>query len=156
MILHLLRHAKTEQFSKSGKDFDRHLMSKGIKQTIELELFFLNKQLDNVTIHVSSAKRTIQTAQLVFPSEEFDCSKDLYLAGAEKLFQYVCALKSTKNVFLIGHNDGLSELASYLSGENIHLRTAEYLAIEFSCKKSSEISMHTGTIIETFRPQINS
>lgn len=55
--LHVLRHAKTEQFSPTGKDFDRSLMKKGLRQRDDLAVFFKKVNQVNV-VWCSSATRT--------------------------------------------------------------------------------------------------
>ncbi len=153
MILHLLRHAKTEKLASSGKDFDRNLAQKGILQSQQLVNYFSQKSLKNTTIYVSAANRTVQTANLIFPNNNLQICRDLYLASAQQILAFLNTLQSTSDLFVIGHNEGISELASYLLGENIHLQTAGYLAISFSCANSAEISKQTGTILQTFRPE---
>ena len=39
MKLHLLRHAKTNQISPTGKDFDRELLPRGYEQIAELKQY---------------------------------------------------------------------------------------------------------------------
>ena len=136
MILHLLRHAKTEKFAVTGKDYDRPLASKGI--------------------HVSAANRTQETAKTIFPEYTLHFCKELYLASSQELLQYINKLSTSNDLFLIGHNEGLSELATSLIGENILLKTASYLAITFDCKNSAEISRHNGMILHLYRPEIMS
>jgi phosphohistidine phosphatase len=81
--------------------------------------------------------------------------KELYLAGLEELLQFIWNLKSQKDIFIIGHNEGLSELASYLSGSFIHLKTCGYIQLEFVCESSEEMSKDCGIIRESFRPEVS-
>lgn len=156
MILHLLRHAKTEKFAVTGKDYDRPLASKGILQAENLKLALANTITKNVEVHVSAANRTQETAKTIFPEYTLHFCKELYLASSQELLQYINQLSTSNDLFLIGHNEGLSELATSLIGENILLKTASYLAITFDCKNSAEISRHNGTILHLYRPEIMS
>lgn len=158
MKLHLLRHAKTEKFSSSGKDFDRKLMEKGIRQSTEMFKFLETKSFENTNLYCSAAQRTKETYELVCSKlklNHISFHQDLYLAGLEELLQFIWNLKSQKNIFIIGHNEGLSELASYLSGSNIQLKTCGYIQLEFECESSEEISKDCGIIRESYRPEVS-
>ncbi len=154
MILHLLRHAKTEKYAVSGKDFDRNLAEKGLLQIHCLKEYFAKEKMGVFSLFVSAANRTLQTAAGVFPDAHPHVYNELYLASGAQLLKFVNALETKEDVFLIGHNEGISEFASSLIGESVHLQTSGYVAIEFSCKNSAEISSQTGRIIKSFRPEI--
>lgn len=154
MILHLLRHAKTEKFADSGKDFDRNLAKKGHDQIQHLKNYFLEEKVEGFSIFASAANRTVQTATLVFPGHQLQLLKELYLASSSQLLHFVNSLETNEDIFLIGHNEGISEFASLVVGEPIHLQTSGYVAIKFSCDNSAEISRQTGSIIKAFRPKI--
>ena len=158
MKLHLLRHAKTEKFSSSGKDFDRKLMEKGIRQSTEMFKFLETKSFENTNLYCSAAQRTKETYELVCSKlklNHISFHQELYLAGLEDLLQFIWNLKSQKNIFIIGHNEGLSELASYLSGSNIQLKTCGYLQLEFLSESSEEMSKDCGIIRESYRPEVS-
>jgi len=156
--IHLLRHAKTEKFSSSDKDFDRKLMEKGIRQSSEMFKFLESKSFENTNLYYSSAQRTKETFDLVCSNIKFNqvsFHKELYLAGLEDLLQFIWNLKSKNDIFIIGHNEGLSELASYFSDSFIHLKTCGYIQLEFNCESSEEISKDCGIIRESYRPEVS-
>lgn len=158
MKLHLLRHAKTEKFSSSGKDFDRELMEKGIRQSAEMFKFLEPQSFENTNLYCSAARRTKETFDLLCSKFKFNkvtYHHELYLAGLEELLRFIWNLKSQKDIFILGHNEGLSELASYLSGSNIYLKTCGYLQLEFDCSSSEEISRDCGIILESYRPEVS-
>ena len=158
MKLHLLRHAKTEKFSSSGKDFDRKLMVKGILQSNEMMNFLENQKFENTDLYSSAAQRTKETYELVcskFKINHISFHQELYLAGLNELLQFIWNLKSQKDIFIIGHNEGLSELASYLSGSFNHLKTCGYIQLEFECESSEEMSKDCGIICESYRPEVS-
>ncbi len=158
MKLHLLRHAKTESLSSSGIDYDRKLMKNGIWQSSELLKFLGLKLFDNTNLYCSSAQRTEDTFNLVcskFTFNQVSFLRELYLANLEDLLQLIWNLKSRKDIFIIGHNEGLSDLASYLCGQEIHLKTCAYLQLEFECETSEEISKDCGIILESYRPEVS-
>jgi phosphohistidine phosphatase SixA len=77
------------------------------------------------------------------------------LAGLEDLLQFIWNLKTQNDLFIIGHNEGLSELVSYFSGSFIHLKTCGYIQLEFECESSEEKSKDCGIIRESFRPEVS-
>ncbi|MFM7683765.1 MAG: SixA phosphatase family protein, partial [Bacteroidota bacterium] len=143
MKIHLLRHSKTEKISSTGKDFDRKLMEKGVRQSSEMLKFLELKSFENTNLYYSSAQRTKETFDLAcskFKFNQISFHRELYLAGLEELLHFIWNLKIQNDIFIIGHNEGLSELASYLSGSFIHLKTSGYIQLEFACESSEEIS----------------
>ena len=155
MKIHLLRHAKTEQFSANGKDFDRELAQKGKLQCQHLNHFFKSFDLRNISFLISSAKRTSQTFHSTFSKNcKTQFLENLYLAPQEELLRAIVKETSNEDVFLIGHNEGISDLASYLSGKSLHLKTAEYICLAFDVPTSDYVSGGIGEIITQYRPYL--
>lgn len=157
MKLHLLRHAKTEKKAISGRDFDRSLMEKGCRQAKEIAKFLENKNWNNTLLFCSEAKRTRETFAEIEKCASFNevsYKHNLYLAETKELLDFIWKLNSKQDLFILGHNDGLSELASYFSGEEILLKTCAYICIAFEAISSAELSRATGIIVETFRPEV--
>lgn len=157
--LHILRHAKTESQNPSIKDFDRKLVTKGENQAKEIAAFF-DANLPICKTFCSTARRTRQTAKLIQDSVpsvidkfgKIDFVDGLYLASKDYLFQFVTAKSEAENMLIIGHNEGISDLVSYLTGEFTSLSTSEYVCISFDCDAWSEISFESGKITNRFRP----
>ncbi|MEN9999012.1 MAG: hypothetical protein RI922_2002 [Bacteroidota bacterium] len=157
MKIHLLRHAKTEQLSKSGKDFDRNLMERGILQSKEMATFLTNNKLQGMEIWCSTAKRTRQTFSYLTDAlqpAKLSFIDDLYLCEQEEFLSKLWNLNQSNDLFIIGHNDGLSDLATYFADELIHLSTCEYICFSFNADSWMEISQGTGTIEQRFRPSV--
>jgi len=154
MKLHIIRHAKTDSYSSTGKDIDRPLLPEGIKQANELREYF-NTVNEIETIWCSEARRTKQTAEIVLndthPAPEYE--HDLYLASKQTMLQLLWNFKSAGDLLIIGHNFGISDLTHYLTGEYVQLETAEYVCIEFNCDSWTETSMGTGTIVDRYHPK---
>ena len=160
--LYILRHAKTDQFSKTGKDFDRELLPKGKRQVKELNRFFGKYVFEKpFEIWVSPAKRTQQTfngvkeplessgkvASISFPDE-------LYLAEREQFFEKIINHSSDNDLLIIGHNSGISDLAAYLTEQAVELRTGEFIQLVFECSDWKEISRGSAVIAYRFRPEV--
>ena len=155
MKIHLLRHAKTEPFSATGKDFDRQLAHKGLQQCVELKKYFKNLDATNTIFLVSTANRTQQTYLKSFSEiPSLKSLKELYLASSHELLAVINSEKTFKDIFIIGHNEGISELASYLSGQDIHMKTAQYLCLECEVPSSEFISGNLGVLCAKFRPEV--
>lgn len=159
-MIHLLiqRHAKTEPFSESGKDFDRKLLKKGINQAIELGKFYHENKIDSSQIYCSTAARTRQTALYIQNHHAFSSKIQfidaLYLCDKQDLLSFIWAQDHGEDVLILGHNDGISDLASYFTDDYIELKTGEFLQIDFDFDSWKEISKGLGKISKRYRPDI--
>jgi phosphohistidine phosphatase len=151
MELILIRHAKAENVSQSGKDFDRGLSDKGKEQVKLLATHLTNKLNTIQEVHVSSAKRTRKTYKgiedLLPVKAEFN--ETLYLASFKVLLDFICQKRTNKQLVLIGHNEGLSQLASYLLDEDIHMSTAACLHLKFEVDDWTLCSRGTARLVES-------
>ncbi len=153
--LHLIRHAKAAVNSKSGSDIDRQLAPKGIRQLLSLQDYLQKSEHQVSEIYVSSAKRTRETYNGI--KDHFKCvvhfKNELYLASLQELHQLVSGINDNhKSILIIGHNGGLSELASYYAGDHIQLPTCAYIHLVFDLDSWDLISPETGRIIESYFP----
>jgi phosphohistidine phosphatase len=154
MKLHLLRHAKTNQVSPTGKDFDRELLPRGYEQITELKLFMKENPIAPTTILCSSATRTRQTlAEMkgLWPNADIQYHDELYLAEKEEILILICAQNTSNELLVVGHNEGLSELAMNLARPPHLLKTCGFVSMEFPLETSAYISKDTGSILSTFR-----
>ena len=150
MILHFLRHAKTNQVSPTGSDFDRELLPRGYEQLKEFKSKLADQPITVTRVFCSSAQRTRQTWTEIadlFPNATISFHDELYLASQQTLLNFLTKQQSTETILLIGHNEGLSDLASYLTGSDLHLKTCGYLQLSFPFDHSGFISANTGTSI---------
>lgn len=157
MKLHLIRHAKTDPTSISGKDFDRKLLPKGIIQANVLGYYLTAKLVRPFETFCSSAIRTKETLtilQSILDLGKIHLLDDLYLSDREVYLKILWELKHDKDILFIGHNDGISEFASYLLDEDLSMKTSGYLCIEFTAKGWEEVSRGTGKLLSEFRPAV--
>jgi len=155
MKLHLIRHAKTEQFSPTGKDFDRELMKRGRKQCVELNQFLVNQDLKDTLVFCSSADRTKETLSYLmtnFSNENCFFDKELYLCSLKFYLEFLWKINHEKDIMLIGHNFGISDLANYFLDSEIEMRTAEYLLVSLPFDSWNETSGATGSLTLQYRP----
>lgn len=157
MKLHILRHAKTQAVAPSNKDFDRKLLPKGIAQANEMGHFLNEKLSRKITVHCSSSERTRQTASIVqsrFEFRDIRFSDRLYHADLNTLLDFIWSQEGKEDFLLIGHNEGISDLATYLTDKFISLKTCEYICIEFDADSWKEVSRGLGSEVDSFRPEI--
>ena len=157
MTLYLIRHAKTEKTATSGNDFDRKLAEKGHLQAEKLNEFIAKFDFSNVDIWCSNALRTKQTLSYIdthFPSTNIEFKNELYLASSAEIKELIWNTESDKDLLIIGHNEGISDIASYFLGEDIHLKTATIIQISFEAKSRQEWSAELGRMKSVFRPEL--
>jgi phosphohistidine phosphatase len=154
--LMLLRHAKTEKQSDTGLDFDRQLAAKGQVQAKAMAAHLTNIDLSDTAVLCSDAKRTLETFDFLRQQNELTSlmlHPDLYLADRETLLSQLCKQQGDFTILLIGHNDGISDLASYLTDTYVHLSTCTLFTLDVHADDWSEITQGSCTISEMFRPE---
>ena len=146
LTLFLIRHADAEIHSTTGKDINRCLSLKGKKQCVELKSRIENYDWSNVDFYVSPSERTKQTFHFIF--QDYVCSyhNELYLASAENLLTFINKLNSSKPICIVSHNEGISALASLLTGQRILMNTASFLELRFDFESTEYISAETAMI----------
>jgi phosphohistidine phosphatase len=120
----LLRHAKAESVSSSGRDFDRGLTERGHRDAAIMGRVLAQFGYVPDLALISTARRAMETWDGVapaFPAAKVEEDRGLYLASREQLAeaaQAAQAAQSAGSVMIIGHNPGLHELALMLAGAN--------------------------------------
>ncbi len=150
MKLHLIRHAKALQPVLNENDFDRALADRGIKQATALGAYLKEK---NVTCEVwcSDAVRTRETLAIIEQQNKFDSITffdEFYLCSKETFLEKLWLDSSAKDVIIVGHNFGISDLANYFLDDMLEMRTCEYICIEFKTEKRNETSRDAGVIVD--------
>jgi phosphohistidine phosphatase len=124
-----MRHAKSDWSSPGLSDHDRQLNARGCRAAPLMADFLLKQGLQADVILVSSAVRAQQTLERLRPTWSSEAVvwtvPSLYLASPEEITKQIHGLHdSWHRAMVIGHNPGLSALASQLSGQAIELPTA--------------------------------
>jgi phosphohistidine phosphatase len=154
VTIHFLRHAKTNQHSPTGRDFDRELLPRGYEQLNELQAKITTQPLSISHVFCSSAQRTRQTLSQIsefFPDATISFHDELYLASKSELLHFITQQKSSEEILIIGHNEGLSDLVSYLTDTDIQLKTCGYIQVSFPFDHSGYLSSGTGSVVDRFR-----
>lgn len=152
----LLRHAKSDWTNNELLDYDRPLNKRGKKDALLMSKLFKEKLSNIDAIYSSTALRAEQTTlvflnELNVKNEAIYWKKEIYDYHYEvyKLLKILSAFENCfQQVLFVGHNPGISELASYLCGEpNISMPTCSILKIELQIENWDEISANCGNCI---------
>ncbi len=139
----LMRHADSEWARAGQSDYDRSLSADGVKGIPAVAKWMSGSDYVPSIILASGATRTRQTANVLI--QQWDkkpvliTTDDLYLAGPETIERVIhrdsCDLHS---LMLIGHNPGLSYLASALADQVIQMPTAGVMVFDVSVDRWSD------------------
>ncbi|MDF3027507.1 MAG: putative phosphohistidine phosphatase, SixA [Fluviicola sp.] len=159
LTLNLIRHAKTQQISPTGNDYDRELLAKGISQANVLGNYLQTHHISLGKVVCSSAVRTQQTKSIICQHLTERCNseltKELYDASHYEMIRVITDHgKNEPIVTLVGHNEGISQLASYLSGEIIPLRTSEMVSLAIPFESWDYLSEGIAAVIFQYRPEV--
>lgn len=117
----LVRHAKTEADSKTGKDFDRRLTERGHNDAIKMSQFLLNEKVQIDVLVTSTAKRAVETAghfYKAYKEEDVEMIEqtELYNAAPANYYAVIENLSNNyKKAALFAHNPGITEMANHLA-----------------------------------------
>ena len=120
MKLWILRHARAEPHSESGRDRDRALSPAGRRCCVHLNrILATSERSPPRRILVSPAVRTRETAALALrglkvPAPELTPS--MWLADAAQLIDLI-ETHAGDSLMLVGHNPGLETLVEHVGGQ---------------------------------------
>jgi phosphohistidine phosphatase len=121
----VMRHAKTEEQKPGQKDYDRNLTERGRNDAMLMATILKEKGIMPKIIIASSANRTIQTAEIVaktlnYEIDKIQLSQTLYMSDSRRLANTVEALDvDIESCLIIAHNPGISEFAFDLNRASI-------------------------------------
>ncbi len=135
--LTLLRHAKSSWKDPGLDDFDRPLNQRGERDAPVMGRRLKARGARPSLILTSPAKRAQRTARLIaeaigYPVEFLQREAELYLAEPKTILEVVAReAESFNDVFVCGHNPGMTDLANRLSGVRIdNVPTCGIVALE--------------------------
>tara|TARA_B110000046_G_scaffold28052_1_gene28731 strand:+ start:25859 stop:26350 length:492 start_codon:yes stop_codon:yes gene_type:complete len=148
--LYIVRHAKSSWVNAQLKDFDRPLNDRGLAAASEMGDRLLKAGIFPDVIISSPALQALTTAKLIANrfKNKIDIieESELYQASTFLLLNIVNRLSDKfDNVFLVGHNPGLTDFAEYLSNEQFgNIQTASLVGIQFDFDSLDLVSSSTG------------
>lgn len=137
----LIRHAKSSWENSELSDKERPLNKRGYEDSPFMGEILHKKKVKIDKIFSSSAIRARQTIELIakkinYPIEKIVFDDRLYHASRRDLINFITEIDNNyETIALVGHNPGLSDLASYLLDDfNDDLPTCSILAISGNCQ----------------------
>ncbi|MBI3133924.1 MAG: histidine phosphatase family protein [Bacteroidetes bacterium] len=155
----LLRHGKAIKNQSDTDDFSRHLNREGTAQVNQVGFILRSQNRDIGQIISSGATRALETAEIInhfmgVGKVEYDDA--LYLTDKTTILHKLCTTGKAKVLLYVGHNNGISDLASYLTGLNIEMSTSELITIMFDATDWKMITGHSGKLVNRLVPDIYS
>jgi len=170
--LMLLRHAKTEPDTPSGRDQDRRLDGRGHRDATEIGGWIGRHPPFPTLVLVSPAMRALQTWALAWEAMKdlvaeprVELTAGLYGADASQLLQIIRSTSQAdpKQMMIVGHNPGMHELAVALMGHGEaeardalagNLPTAGLAIFDVEIDDWSEIAVHQGRLARFVSPKL--
>ena len=168
----VLRHAKTERDSPTGRDFDRRLDERGQQDAHEIGKYLADNRLSPDLVLVSPAVRARETWSLVAPhlkkSAEMIFEPDLYGAEVSELLRVIAAASGRaadpklETLMVVAHNPGLHELSLILIAATetpeqreltCNLPTSGVTVIDFTFEDWGDIAPRAGTLERFVSPR---
>ncbi|MEN8130184.1 MAG: histidine phosphatase family protein [Pseudomonadota bacterium] len=123
--LTIVRHAKSSWKYPELDDFDRPLNNRGKTDAPLTGRRLKELEISPDLIITSSANRALTTAKVIakmigYPKKKLVADKQVYMADSEDVLTVLRQVNdANKDVFIIGHNPTLTDLANELTGEYI-------------------------------------
>lgn len=157
--LFLLRHGKATKFIDDESDFMRPLNKQGTAQVNQIGYILRQNKTMVEQIISSDAQRTAETAEIVnfyLKLKQIEYKNDLYLANYGVIMHQIGLVGKNKNLLYVGHNNGISDLASYLTGKQISMSTSHLVEIHFNLDSWQEITKDSGIFVSEIIPEVHS
>ena len=163
--LFLLRHCEAYHFEENKSDHEKQLNENGIKCARLLKNWFEKKDIVLDYVLVSSANRTLTTANIIFSNYENKIyqKKELYLCDYKEILKEVKLLDNNFNsVVIVGHEPSISEslkfLTSYCRPDLDYVTKSLYptgglSVINFNVTNWNKIDEKTGILDAFITPQ---
>ncbi len=152
----ILRHAKAKPEDAATTDHERPLAERGLRDARRVGEWLASEALVPDAILTSTAVRAKTTAEIVRSALGADLplklESSLYLASPDR---YLAALRGWPDdeacVLVVGHNPGLEELVTRVSGVREALATASLAHVRFPVRSWSELPQSPGGVLVSLR-----
>ena len=166
-VLTLLRHAKSGWDDPVARDFDRPLNKRGRRAAATVGRALRAEAIEFDAIIASPAVRVVETLQEVSQGYGRPLAPvhdpDLYLASPAVLLDRIQRVgDGVGRLLVVGHNPGMEQLATLLSGADrsgslaeleIKFPTATIAVIELDVDRWADVAKGSGTLIRFLRPR---
>lgn len=145
--LYLLRHAKSSWEFDNLSDHDRPLNNRGRNDAPLMGEQLARRNITPDLIVSSPAVRALTTATLVakeidYPLEKIVVKERVYHADQKQLLEVIRETPpEVEELLLVGHNDGLTDLANFLSPTPLdNVPTAGVVSLSFDVSSWRQVS----------------
>ena len=152
--LYLIRHAKSSWSNPDLDDFARTLNKRGKEDCSEMAARLGRAGICPDFIAASPAKRAKKTAVCMAKGTGYDKDSiryydELYLGTVSYHLELIEKLFSSVDVlFLVGHNNTMTELAEYLTGSQLgNVPTCGIVAVEYADPQGFSAQAGAGKIV---------
>jgi phosphohistidine phosphatase len=170
--LMLLRHAKTENDSPSGRDQDRRLDERGCRDAAEIGSWIGGHPPAPDSVLVSPAIRAHQTWEIAWqamkhlvPQPQVELLPDLYGADPAQLLLAIrmASASDPQRLMVVGHNPGMHGLALALAGSGDvagrkaladNLPTSGLAIFDFAVDDWNDVSFRRGKLVLFVSPKL--
>jgi phosphohistidine phosphatase SixA len=156
MRLYIVRHAKAEPDSETGRDADRPLRPRGHRQAESLGAFFAAESPSPAMVLSSPYLRARETAEHIWSALDLFPQFDDRLAAERTLDDYLDVLRDLSgapSAVIVGHNPLVARLvAALLEGPTAppaRHETARVVALDLD----PDADLGEATLVDTFRPE---
>ena len=156
----VLRHAKSSWNDSALDDHARPLNERGRRDGPRMGRLVREHRLTPDIIMSSDAVRARRTAEAVAKAARYAgeilLDRRLYIASRPGIVAVLRTVRETKagTVMIVGHNPGLEELVTQLTGEQQDLPTAALAQIGLPIDRWRDLKMSTrGTLLGLWRPK---
>ncbi len=151
--LTILRHAKSSWEFPELTDFERPLNKRGKNDAPAMGQRLAARAISPDLIVTSPAKRALKTAKVVagaigYPKKKLVTDERVYMADVDELMSVLHKIENNyKDVFLVGHNPGMTDLVNDLIDESIiNLPTCGVVRAKFDIKTWKALKKGTGKL----------
>lgn len=155
----VLRHAKSSWRDTTLEDHERPLNKRGERDAPRIGKLLRQERLTPALIISSNAVRTRMTAKAVAEAAhyagEIRVDPRLYLASATDILTVLRSVDTeVGTVMIVGHNPGLEELVTELTGKQEPVPTAALAQIALPIDRWRDLNASTrGTLLTLWRPK---
>jgi phosphohistidine phosphatase len=160
-ILLILRHAKSSWDEADMNDHERPLNKRGKRDAPRVGRLLRQEDLVPDLVISSTARRAKKTAEAVIEESgyggELILERELYAAPPEAYVDILSHLETDPGtVLVVGHNPGLEELVTELTGEDVVLKTAALAQVELPIDHWSQVrDMAKGKLVQVWYTREN-
>jgi phosphohistidine phosphatase len=152
-IIYLIRHAKSSWANVGQTDFDRPLNERYKMDAPIMGRGLLERKEIPDLVYCSTAKRARKTCKKIItevgiPNSLIQFEEDLYHASYKDILNRIGETNNKhQSIYVIGHNPGLSVLASMLTDDSVEMVTCSIVKIKFDCDDWHEVFSNTGELV---------